>query len=72
MCPVCRKSVVDPELYEKQLDEEIAATRMPAEYASLEVLVLCNDCSAKSTVKFHVLGHKCAQCRSYNTSQIKQ
>ena len=32
-----------------------------------QVLVLCNDCSSTSRVKFHIFGHKCSNCNSYNT-----
>lgn len=33
------------------------------------VQILCNDCSARSTVQFHLLGMKCQSCESYNTAQ---
>ncbi len=72
MCPICRKSIIDPLLIEATLDAEIEATKMPEEYKNLEIQVLCNDCNTKSTVKFHVVGAKCLQCRSYNTSQVKK
>lgn len=32
--------------------------------------VLCNDCLEKSEVKFHVMGGKCSNCKSYNTTQV--
>ena len=32
-----------------------------------QVLILCNDCSSTSRVKFHIFGHKCSNCNSYNT-----
>lgn len=31
--------------------------------------ILCNDCQARSTAPFHVLGMKCSNCGSYNTAQ---
>lgn len=31
--------------------------------------ILCNDCNARSTVQFHLLGMKCQSCESYNTAQ---
>ncbi len=31
--------------------------------------IICNDCQARSTVSFHVLGMKCSSCGSYNTAQ---
>jgi len=33
-------------------------------------MVSCNDCYAKSAVKYHWLGLKCAICDSYNTVQL--
>lgn len=33
----------------------------------LQVWVLCNDCGTTSDVNYHVIGHKCAGCGSYNT-----
>ena len=35
------------------------------------MVVQCNDCQFKSKVKFHIMGGKCAKCRSYNTSRIE-
>lgn len=63
--------MIDPTLYEAAMDQEIESTPMPDEYKDLEITVLCNDCNTKSKVKFHVVGAKCLQCRSYNTSQIQ-
>lgn len=34
---------------------------------SLQVWVLCNDCGSTSDVYYHVVGHKCLGCGSYNT-----
>ncbi|XP_074268332.1 E3 ubiquitin-protein ligase MIEL1-like [Silene latifolia] len=65
-CPMCSKSTVDMSLHWERLDAEVAATPMPDEY-QYEVLVLCNDCSSTSTVRFHIFGHKCSDCNSYNT-----
>eukprot|EP00347_Sterkiella_histriomuscorum_P014153 403361959 len=70
-CPICRKSMVDPKSFEAQLDLEIANTPMPEEYKNIDVTISCNDCNTQSQVKFHIVGHKCQQCASYNTSQIK-
>ena len=60
--------MVDPKLIEAQLDAEIAMTPMPPEYKDLKVMISCNDCSQKSEVTFHIVGHKCTSCNSYNTS----
>ncbi|KAL9247191.1 hypothetical protein vseg_020648 [Gypsophila vaccaria] len=65
-CPMCSKSTLDMSTQWQLLDIEIAATPMPVEY-QYEVLILCNDCSSISTVNFHIFGHKCSQCNSYNS-----
>ncbi|CAO2824483.1 unnamed protein product [Amaranthus hypochondriacus] len=65
-CPVCSKSAVDMSRNWELLDAEIGATTMPAEFRH-EVMILCNDCSGTSRVKFHIFGHKCSKCNSYNT-----
>lgn len=37
----------------------------------MQVWILCNDCSATSSVRFHVLGQKCPRCSSYNTRETR-
>ena len=69
-CPMCKKSIVDPRLYEMQIDRAIAETQMPEEYKDTKMLVMCNDCLTRSLVPFHVYGGKCDKCRSYNTTRI--
>ncbi|XP_072975424.1 E3 ubiquitin-protein ligase MIEL1 [Typha angustifolia] len=68
-CPICSKSVCDMTKYWRKLDEEIAATIMPEDYR-YKVWILCNDCNEVSEVLFHILGHKCSHCRSYNSRTI--
>ena len=68
-CPMCKKCVVDPLILEEHIDRQIEAMQMPEEYKDKEMVILCNDCLKKSTVKFHLLGGKCAFCRSYNTTR---
>ena len=43
---------------------------MPEEYKDKKIVILCNDCHAKSSVPFHVWGGKCKSCTSYNTTRI--
>ena len=31
------------------------------------VKIYCNDCGKNSETKFHIVGHKCQECGSYNT-----
>ncbi|KAK2990578.1 hypothetical protein RJ640_019858, partial [Escallonia rubra] len=68
-CPICSKSALNMSLAWEGLDEEIEATPMPEDYRR-EVPVLCNDCNATSSAWFHILGHKCSHCGSYNTRVI--
>lgn len=50
------------------VDREVALTPMPREYADLYREILCRDCNKKSTSVFHIVGLKCGECGSYNTS----
>ncbi|XP_054789741.1 E3 ubiquitin-protein ligase MIEL1 isoform X2 [Prosopis cineraria] len=68
-CPVCLKSIFNMSQNWRNLDLEIEAVPMPQEY-KIEVSILCNDCNTPSVVSFHILGHKCGQCGSYNTRRI--
>lgn len=68
-CPICSKSVFDMATTWRRLDQEIEATAMPEEYR-YEIPILCNDCNNTSRASFHILGHKCSHCLSYNTRRI--
>nr|CAB3499486.1 unnamed protein product [Digitaria exilis] len=70
-CPVCSRSACDMTDTWRKLDEEVAATPMPEIYQKKMVWILCNDCSATSSVQFHVLGQKCPGCNSYNTRETR-
>lgn len=41
-----------------------------AKQISLQVWILCNDCNDTTEVNFHIIGHKCGHCSSYNTRAI--
>ncbi|XP_057460401.1 E3 ubiquitin-protein ligase MIEL1-like [Actinidia eriantha] len=68
-CPICSKSVLDMSRTWKRLEEEIEATAMPEEY-HYDVPILCNDCNNTSRAFFHIFGHKCSHCNSYNTRVV--
>lgn len=55
----------------RSLDLSIQAQPMPAEFSDARAIVLCHDCSAKSSTKYHWLGLKCSVCQSYNTAQLQ-
>eukprot|EP00199_Chlamydomonas_sp_CCMP681_P005721 CAMPEP_0119112320 /NCGR_PEP_ID=MMETSP1180-20130426/39747_1 /TAXON_ID=3052 ORGANISM="Chlamydomonas cf sp, Strain CCMP681" /NCGR_SAMPLE_ID=MMETSP1180 /ASSEMBLY_ACC=CAM_ASM_000741 /LENGTH=224 /DNA_ID=CAMNT_0007099771 /DNA_START=270 /DNA_END=943 /DNA_ORIENTATION=- len=70
VCPCCSKSYMSQDSQSRlwaEMDEAVASTPMPLEYADMQVNILCNDCHALSTVKFHVTGLKCTPCGAYNT-----
>jgi hypothetical protein len=67
-CPICQKSLVNMETQWRSLDASIAEQPMPEEYQNRFAIILCHDCSAKSAVRHHFLGHKCDVCKSYNTA----
>lgn len=69
-CPTCARSVCDMAGVWAARDAELAATPMPPEYAGAVVPILCNDCGGAGSAPFHVLGHKCGDCGSYNTRRL--
>ncbi len=69
-CPICSKSTVNMETQFRNLDRAIDHQPMPPQFQDTKAMVSCNDCYAKSAVKYHWLGLKCAICDSYNTAQL--
>lgn len=69
-CPICSKSTVNMETHFRNLDRAIVSQPMPPNFRNTKAMVSCNDCCAKSAVKYHWLGLKCAICDSYNTAQL--
>ena len=66
-CPICFKTAGDLTLYFRMLDRLLGNETMPEQLAKLTQNIQCNDCSSKSTVKYHFVYHKCPKCSSYNT-----
>ncbi|KAH6950601.1 hypothetical protein HG530_011245 [Fusarium avenaceum] len=69
-CPICNKSLTNMETQFRNLDVAIQTQPMPPEFRDTTAVILCNDCSGKSTVRYHWLGLKCSICRSYNTVEL--
>ena len=69
-CPLCKKSFADQAAMTASMDAELARTPMHTDYAHHLMTVLCYECGHTSKVKYHVLGGKCSQCSSYNTTQV--
>ncbi|KAF2759500.1 zf-CHY-domain-containing protein, partial [Pseudovirgaria hyperparasitica] len=61
-CPFCKKSVINMELSWRKLTHDIESQPMPPQFDKTRVNIQCNDCSAKSNVKYHWLGNKCNTC----------
>ncbi|KAL8695538.1 MAG: hypothetical protein Q9224_003377 [Gallowayella concinna] len=70
-CPICSKSIVNMEMQFQRLEQSIESQPMPPEFQDTKAWVYCNDCNAKSSVKYHWLGLKCGVCDSYNTAQLQ-
>ncbi|KAL6901366.1 hypothetical protein GGI43DRAFT_376109 [Trichoderma evansii] len=70
-CPICNKSLVNMETQFRNLDLAIMSQPMPPDFQDTKAKILCNDCSARSTVAYHWLGLKCSICRSYNTVELQ-
>ncbi|XP_039780007.1 E3 ubiquitin-protein ligase RZFP34-like isoform X2 [Panicum virgatum] len=70
-CPVCLRSSCDMSDKWQKLDQEVAASPMPAICQKKMIWILCNDCGMTSNVQFHILAHKCPGCSSYNTRRTR-
>ncbi|KAL1957895.1 hypothetical protein VTO42DRAFT_5460 [Malbranchea cinnamomea] len=70
-CPICSKTILNMEAQFRNLDRTIESQPMPPEFRDTLAIIHCNDCRAKSLVKFHWLGLKCGVCESYNTNQLQ-
>jgi uncharacterized CHY-type Zn-finger protein len=70
-CPICSQSLVNMETQFRNLDRAIESQPMPPQFQDTKAMISCNDCYAKSLVKYHWLGLKCAICDSYNTVQLQ-
>uniref|UniRef100_A0A7S2NQ53 RING finger and CHY zinc finger domain-containing protein 1 n=1 Tax=Zooxanthella nutricula TaxID=1333877 RepID=A0A7S2NQ53_9DINO len=66
-CPICNLSLHRYEDLWAEMDRQVAETPMPVEYQHVQTAIVCNDCQNVSSVPFHILGHKCPSCSSYNT-----
>jgi len=67
-CSLCKKSVVVYQSYTERFDRYVQDYPMPDYYAHWTSNILCNDCQASSTARYHSKYHKCRLCGSYNTS----
>ncbi|KAF1976128.1 hypothetical protein BU23DRAFT_588296 [Bimuria novae-zelandiae CBS 107.79] len=70
-CPTCKKSAVNMELQWQKLTQAIESQPMPDQFVNTRAIIQCNDCSTKSSVKYHWLGNKCNSCDSYNTNELR-
>ncbi|KAL8787007.1 MAG: hypothetical protein Q9213_002443 [Squamulea squamosa] len=70
-CPICSKSMYNMEAQFRHLERSIESQPMPPEFQDTKAWVYCNDCNAKSSVKYHWMGLKCGVCDSYNTASLQ-
>ncbi|KAK5055427.1 hypothetical protein LTR84_013177 [Exophiala bonariae] len=70
-CPICSKSIANMESQFRRLDRHIEDQPMPEEYRDNRAYIFCNDCNSRSITRYHWLGLKCANCESYNTTQLE-
>lgn len=55
----------------RKLAQAIESQPMPAQFSNTRAIIQCNDCSAKSSVRYHWLGNQCGTCESYNTNELR-
>ncbi|CAI2373371.1 unnamed protein product [Moneuplotes crassus] len=70
LCPICKRSTLNDAQTEHVnglIQNHIDNTNM-GEAGERDVNILCNECHEKSTVKFHIVAHKCPKCGSFNTA----
>ncbi|KAI8997030.1 zinc-ribbon-domain-containing protein [Pilobolus umbonatus] len=70
-CPTCLKSLCNMSEYFNRLDKDLERQPMPPEYEKYISHIFCNDCEKKSPAKYHFFYHKCAHCRSFNTTVLR-
>lgn len=71
-CPLCSKSIVKMDALFLNLSNIIKEQPMPDDWKNVRSILLCNDCSAKSSTPFHFLGLRCENCNSYNTIELQR
>lgn len=69
-CPICLKSMGDMTEFFQSIDHLLQTTSKPSD--TKKSIILCNDCEKKSCVPSHLIYHKCAECKSYNTKVLHQ
>jgi len=69
-CPICNASLYNYDVIWRELDRQVEVNKMPEEFRDVKVHIICNDCHQPSEVPFHIIGHKCSSCASYNTRRL--
>ncbi|XP_031623134.1 RING finger and CHY zinc finger domain-containing protein 1 [Contarinia nasturtii] len=69
VCPTCQMSMIDMTKLWEYLDTQAQNLPVPKSHENSIVDIFCNDCFKQSTVKFHFIGLKCANCGGYNTTK---
>ncbi|KKA27430.1 hypothetical protein TD95_002013 [Thielaviopsis punctulata] len=58
-CPLCNKAITNTETLFRSIDLAIQQQPMPEDYKDTKALVLCHECTTRTTVPYHWLGLKC-------------
>ncbi len=66
-CPLCRKSLYEPNKIESIFDNFSSLIFLSEECNNKKQIIKCIDCEKVSNVKYHPIYHKCLDCHSYNT-----
>ncbi|RWW35173.1 hypothetical protein GW17_00000021 [Ensete ventricosum] len=71
-CPICYEiaATIMPEDYRYKVCTILDPISLSLFVVFMQVWILCNDCNDVSEVYFHIVGHKCSHCLSYNTRTI--
>ena len=70
VCPICKKTTLDENQTQHVnviIQNHIDNTQM-GELGERDVKIICNDWGEKTTVKYHIVAHKCPKWESFNTS----
>ncbi|CDK27428.1 unnamed protein product [Kuraishia capsulata CBS 1993] len=70
-CPICSRTITNMETQFRVMDNEIDEQPLPPPFGNWKCIIKCIDCGGMSICKYHVLGLRCDNCKSYNTMQLK-
>ncbi len=66
-CPLCKKSIYEPEKIESIFDRFSSSILLSEECKKRCQSIKCIDCEKVGDVQYHPIYRKCLECHSYNT-----